>query len=62
MGLTAHGSRATPIASDQRRRDHGPMFRNPVIVCITLAVIVVVATLAEAVVVLTSRRRRRIAW
>jgi hypothetical protein len=62
VGLTAHGPRATPIAGDELRGDHGPMFRNPVIVCLTLAAIVVVATLAEAVVVLTSRRRRRIAW
>ncbi len=62
MGLTAHRPRATSIAGGELRGDHGPMFRNPVIVCLTLAVIVVVATLAEAVVVLTSRRRRRIAW
>ncbi len=62
MGLTAHGPRATSTASDELRGDHGPMFRNPVLVCLTLAVIVVLATLAEAVVVLTSRRRRRIAW
>lgn len=62
MGLTAHTRRATSIAGEELRGDHGPMFRSPVIVCLTLAVIVVVATLAEAVVVLTSRRRRRIAW
>ena len=62
MGLTAHGRRATSIASDELQRDHARMFRNPVFVCVTLAVIVVLATIAEAVVVLTSRRRRRIAW
>jgi hypothetical protein len=62
VGLTAHGPRATSTASDELRGDHAPMFRNPVFVCLTLAVIVVLATIAEAVVVLTSRRRRRIAW
>ena len=62
MRLTPRGRRATSLAADATRGDHGRMLRNPIIVCFTLAAIVVVAALAEAAVVLTSRRRRRIAW
>jgi multisubunit Na+/H+ antiporter MnhC subunit len=62
VGLTALARRVTPIAQEELGGDHGPMLRNPIIVCLTLAAIVVLAAIAEAAVVLTSRRRRRIAW
>ena len=60
-GLTARPRPVSSRAARPARGDAHGMLRNPVIVCLTLAVIVVVAAVAEAVVIVTTRRRR-IAW